>query len=90
MLPSGHKFHTSSEHWQNFNRPKIENNPSQYSASAVNMTLPAFATERRAAAPGCGAAAAWCPALSIGIFCAYGSQQQTRHPPLLRSTDGTD
>jgi len=29
------------------------------------MTLPAFAAERRAAAPGCGAAAAGRPALSI-------------------------
>jgi len=58
--------------------------------SAVNMTLPAFAAERRAAAPGCGAAAAGCPALSIDIFCAYGAQQQTRCTPLLRLTDGTD
>jgi len=32
------------------------------------MTLPAFAAERRAADPGCGAAAAGCPALSIDIF----------------------
>jgi len=37
------------------------------------MTLPAFAAERRAAAPGCGAAAAGRPALSIDIFCAYGT-----------------
>jgi len=44
--------------------------------SAVNMTLPAFAAERRAAAPGC-AAAAGRSALSIDIFCAYGAQQQT-------------
>jgi len=57
--------------------------------SAVNMTLPAFAAERRAAAPGCGAAAGR-PALSIDIFCAYGAQQQTRRTPLLRLTDGTD
>jgi len=41
--------------------------------SAVNMTLPAFAAERRAAAPGCGAAAAGRPALSIDIYCAYGA-----------------
>jgi len=55
------------------------------------MTLvAAFAAERRAAAPGCGAAAAGRPALSIDIFCAYGAQQQTRRTPLLRSTDGTD
>jgi len=57
MLPSGHKFHISSEYCQNFNRPKIESNPSLFSLvnSAVNMTLPAFAAERRAAGPGCGA-----------------------------------
>jgi len=58
--------------------------------SAVNMTLPAFAAERRAADPVCGAAAAGCPALSIDIFCAYCTQQQTRRTPLLRLTDGTD
>jgi len=52
MLPSGHKFHTSSGHCWNFNRPKIESNLSVFSLvnSAVNMTLPAFAAERRAAA----------------------------------------
>jgi len=54
------------------------------------MTLPAFAAERRATAPGCRAAAAGRPALSINIFCAYGAQQQTRRTLLLRSTDGTD
>jgi len=54
------------------------------------MTLPAFAAERRAAAPGCGAAAAGRLALLIDIFCPYGDQQQTRRTPLLRSTDGTD
>jgi len=58
--------------------------------SAVNMTLSAFAAERRAAVPGCGAAAAGRPALSINIFCAFGAQQQTRRTPLLRLTDGTD
>jgi len=58
--------------------------------SAVNMTLPAFAAERRAADPGCSAAAAGRPVLSIDIFCAYGAQQQTRRTPLLRLTDGTD
>jgi len=58
--------------------------------SAVNMALPAFAAERRAADPGCGAAAAGHPALSIDIFCAYCAQQQTRRTPLLRFTDGTD
>ena len=35
MLPSGHKFHTSSEHCWNFNRPKIETNPSLCSASLI-------------------------------------------------------
>jgi len=54
------------------------------------MTLPAFAAERRAGAPGCGAAAAGRPALSIDIYCVYGAQKQTRRTPLLRSTDGTD
>jgi len=54
------------------------------------MTLPTFAAERRAVAPGCSAAAAGRPALSIDIFCTYGAQQQTRRMPLLRSTDGTD
>ena len=58
--------------------------------SVVSMTLPAFAAERRAAAPGCGAAAAGRPALSIDIFCAYGAQQQTRRTPLLRLSDWTD
>ena len=58
--------------------------------SAVNMTLSAFAAERRAADSGCGAAAAGRPALSIDIFCSYGAQQQTRRTPLLRLTDGTD
>ena len=54
------------------------------------MMLSAFAAERRAADPGCGAAAAGRPALSIDIFCVYGTQQQTRRTLLLRSTDGTD
>jgi len=58
--------------------------------SAVNVTLPPFDAERRAAAPGCGAAAAGRLALSIDIFCANGASQQTRHTLLLRSTDGTD
>jgi len=51
------------------------------------MTLPAFAAERRAAAPGCGAASAGGEALSIDIFCAYGAQQQTRHTPLHAAFD---
>jgi len=54
------------------------------------MTLLAFAAERCDAAPGCGAAAAGRPALSIDIFCAYGAQHQTRRTPLLCLTDGTD
>jgi len=54
------------------------------------MTLPAFAAECRAADPGCGAAAAGRPALSMDIFCGNGAQQQTRRTPLLRLTDGTD
>jgi len=54
------------------------------------MILPAFATERRAAAPGCGAAAAGRPALSIDIFCVYGAQQQTRRTPLLLRMGQTD
>jgi len=57
---------------------------------AVNITLPACAAERRAAAPGCGTAAAGRLALSINIFCVYGAQQQTRRTLLLRSTDGRD
>jgi len=32
------------------------------------MTLPAFAAERRAAAPGCGTTAAGRPALSINLL----------------------
>jgi len=54
--------------------------------SAVNVTLPAFAAERRAAAPCCGARR---PPLSIDISCPHGAQQQTCRTPLLRS-DGTD
>jgi len=50
----------------------------------------ATAAERRAAALGCGVAAAEHPALSIDIFCTYGTQQQTHCTPLLHSTDGTD
>jgi len=54
------------------------------------MTLPAFAAERRAAAPGCSAAATGRPALSIDIFCVYGASQQTHCTQLLHLTDGTD
>jgi len=52
------------------------------------VTLPAFAAERRAAA--LWPRAAGRPALSIDIFCAYGTQQQSHRTPLLRWTDGTD
>jgi len=71
--------------------PKIETNPSVFSLVnlAVNITLPAFAVECSAAAPGYSTAAGL-PVLSSDIFCAYGAQQQSRRTPLLRSTDGTD
>jgi len=49
------------------------------SASSVNVTLPAFAAERRAAAP----------LLSIDISRPHGAQQQTRRTPPLRSNDRT-
>jgi len=54
------------------------------------MTVPAFAAERRAKAPGCSATAAGRPALSIDILCAYGAQQQIHRTPLRRLTDWTD
>jgi len=49
------------------------------------MTLPAFDAERRAAALLLPGARRY-----RSIFCAYGTQQQTRRTPLLRLTDGTD
>jgi len=58
---------------------------------AVNMALPAFAAECRAAAPGSapsllrGHSPLW-----IDISCQHGTQQQTRRTPLQRSNDGTD
>ena len=55
--------------------------------SAVNVALPAFAAERRAAPPCCGAFAAGRP---IDISCTRGAQQQTRRAPLLRPNYGTD
>ena len=60
--------------------------------SAVNMALPAFAAERRAAAPCCGAVAAGLPAPAAvdRYLCPRGAQQQTRRKPLPRSNDGTD
>jgi len=51
--------------------------------------LPAFAAERRAAAPCCGAVAARRPQQSIDIS-SQGAQQQTFRTPLLLSIDGTD
>jgi len=71
---------------------EIKANKSVFSLvnTAVNMTLPAFAEERRAAAPCCGAVAAVPYALSIDISCPHGAQQQTRRTPLLLSIDGTD
>jgi len=42
------------------------------------MALPAFAAERRAAPPCCGAIAAGRPPLWIDVSCPYGTQQQTR------------
>ena len=56
--------------------------------SAANVTLPAFAAERRAAAPlllGAGA-----PPLSIDMSCRRGTQQQTRRTPQRLLNDGTD
>jgi len=52
------------------------------------VTLPAFAAERRAAAPLLPSARR--PPLSIDISCPRGAQQQTRRTPLLLSIDGTD
>jgi len=54
------------------------------------MTLPAFAAERRAAAPGCGDAAAGRPALSIDIFLRV--RHSAANPPhaAARSTEVTD
>ena len=45
----------------------------------VNVTLLAFAAERRAAAP-----------LLLDISCPYGAQQQTCRTPPLRLNDGMD
>ena len=46
-------------------------------SSTVNKALPAFAAERRDAAPRCGAVAAGRTPLSIDISCPHGAQQQT-------------
>ena len=56
--------------------------------SADNVTLPAFAGKRRAAAPLLLGARR--PPLSIDICCPHGAQQQTRRTPRLRSNNGTD
>jgi len=56
--------------------------------SAVNVTLPAFAAERRAAV--LLLLGVRRPPLSINISCSHGAQQQSRGTPLLRSNDGTD
>jgi len=54
--------------------------------SAIDMALPAFTAERRAAeGGGCSADAAGHLARSIIISCPHGAQQQTRRAPLLRS-----
>ena len=63
--------------------------------SVVNVTLPAFAAERRAGAPlllnaHAASARSQRPPLSIDISCPRGAQQQTHRPPLLHSIDGTD
>ena len=56
--------------------------------SAVNITLPTFAAEHRAAAP--LLLGAWHSPRSINISCPHGAQQQTRQTPLQWSNDGTD
>jgi len=55
-------------------------------SSALNMTLPAFAAERRRLQlmPPVR------PQLSIDVSCPPDAQQQTHQPPLLLSIDGTD
>jgi len=57
--------------------------------SYVNITLPAFAAERRAAAPLLHAERRR-KQLSIDVSCRRGAEQQTRRTPLLLSNDGTD
>ena len=52
------------------------------------MVLPAFAAERRVAAPLLLGARR--PPLSIDTSCPHGAQQQTHRTPLMRSNDGTD
>jgi len=61
------------------------------------VTLPAFAAERRAAAPLLLSAGTCCstfpaarPQLSTDISCSHGAHQQTFRTPLLLSIDGTD
>jgi len=55
--------------------------------SAVSMALPAFAAERRAAAPLLLGSRR--PPLSIDISCPHGAQQQTRRTLVLQSNNGT-
>jgi len=60
----------------------------QHRPSAVNVTLPAFAAEYRAAAPlllNTWRCRSIFPARTL-----HGAQQQTRRTPLLRSSDGTE
>jgi len=68
-------------HWPRSIRPET----SLRSASTVDMTLPAFVAERRAAALGARRSP-----LSIDISCPDGAQQQTRLTPPPRSNGGTD
>ena len=60
----------------------------QLPSSAVNETLPAFAAERRAAAP-LLLGTRRLP-LSINISRPRGARQQTRRTPRMLSSDGTD
>jgi len=61
----------------------------ELSPSPLNVTLSAFAAkhQRRAAYSMTHAAR---PQLSNDISCPHDAQQQTRRPPLLLSSDGTD
>ena len=51
----------------------------------VNVTLLAFAAERRAAAPCCGATDAWRPAIALSI-----DISSAANPPHAGANDGTD
>ena len=67
---------------------KLNKSMFSFFISAVNMTLPALAAERRAAAPLLQRRC--CPPLLIDTVCPHGAQQQTRRTPLLRLEDGTN